>query len=66
MLTVDDASKELKVHYRTIIVWILENKIKAIKIGRQWRISQDEIDFVKKYGLRNNNVSRETKENNGK
>ena len=62
MLTINEASQELKVHYRTIIIWINENKIKAVKIGRQWRISQDEINYIKANGLRNENVSRGTRE----
>jgi len=61
MFTVKEASKELKVHYRTVETWLIENKIKGTKIGRQWRISKEEIDYIKVNGLRNENVSRETK-----
>lgn len=52
MLLIKDTAKELKCSTRTIQSYIYDNKIKAVKIGNKWQISQEEIDYIKKNGLR--------------
>ena len=42
--TVREAATFLKVHIHTILKMVKEGNIKAVKIGREWRISQEEID----------------------
>lgn len=51
--TIKEVANKLKVHWKTIYRWIQEDKIKATKFGRDWKISQEEIDFIKNNGLRN-------------
>lgn len=36
----------------TVFRWIQQGRIKAIKIGRDYRIEQAEIDYIKQNGLR--------------
>ncbi|MDR0881604.1 MAG: helix-turn-helix domain-containing protein [Candidatus Adiutrix sp.] len=43
-LTVDEAAEFLKVNRSTVLKWLKEGKIRAAKIGREWRIKKAEID----------------------
>jgi excisionase family DNA binding protein len=42
--TVDEVAEILKVHPRTVRRKITDGDIKAVRVGRQYRISQDELD----------------------
>ena len=42
--TVDEIAKALKVHRRTILRLLVDGKLKASKVGTQWRISQQQVD----------------------
>ena len=44
--TLRQASDILGVRVRTLRWWISENKIKADKIDRQWRVSDAEIERI--------------------
>lgn len=49
LLTIKEAAKLLKVHWQTVRNYIKEGKLAAIKIGRNVRIKQSEIDkFIHK------------------
>lgn len=50
MLKVEDLAKELKVSQMTIFRALQQGKIKAIKIGNCWRISEEELERIKKVG----------------
>lgn len=39
-----EVSEKLKLNIRTIYKWIKEERIKAVKLGDVWRISQSEIN----------------------
>lgn len=41
MLTVDEVAKSLQLHPLTIRRWIAEGKLKAVKLGRSYRIHPD-------------------------
>ena len=41
--TVDEASNKIGVHTKTVRRYIYSGKIKALKIGGQWRISEDDL-----------------------
>ncbi len=42
--TVQEAADLLKVHYQTVRNWIKNNEIRAVKIGRSYRIPKSEIE----------------------
>lgn len=48
MKTKSDVCKIFKVSLGTVNNWIKEGKIKAVKIGRSVRISEEEIDRLKR------------------
>lgn len=43
MYTTTEVAKMLKVHKNTIMRWIEGGKIKAFKIGRFWRIKEEDL-----------------------
>lgn len=52
LFTIKETAQILNVHWKTIYRWIREKKINAIQIGRAYKISEDEINFIKNNGLR--------------
>lgn len=47
--TTEEVEKLLKVTRRTLYNYIKAEQIKAIKVGRNWRITEDSLkDFLKK------------------
>lgn len=42
--TVQQVSDLLQIHYSTITKWLREGYIKGYKSGKQWRISQADLD----------------------
>lgn len=50
MYTVQELADVLRMSYTGVLKLIKENKIKAVKIGKVWRISQEEYDRVMKEG----------------
>lgn len=36
----------------TARVWLQQGKVKGYKLGRSWRITPDEVDRIRKEGLR--------------
>jgi excisionase family DNA binding protein len=51
MYSPQNLADDIGVSMRTIYRWIEAGKVKAIKIGRQWRIPQEEYDRITKGGL---------------
>lgn len=51
MLTIEDVAKELNISQITVYRHLKSNKIKGVKIGKNWRISEEEIKRVKQYGI---------------
>lgn len=41
--TVDSAAEKLDVHPRTVLRFINQGKLKAVKVGRQWRIKNEDL-----------------------
>jgi excisionase family DNA binding protein len=52
MLTIDEVAKVLKVSYRSVWILVKAEKIKAVKVGKQWRISESEIEHIKEVGVK--------------
>jgi putative molybdopterin biosynthesis protein len=44
VLTVDEAAAYLKVHYKTVYALIRSGRLKAAKVGRQYRIKEEDIE----------------------
>jgi excisionase family DNA binding protein len=44
--TVKEAAKELKVCDRTLKNWLNTGTIKGFRLGKRWRISQEEINRI--------------------
>ena len=51
MLTIEDVAKELKVTTMMIYKAVNARKIKAIKVGAIWRISEEELERIKREGF---------------
>lgn len=50
MLTIEQVAKALQLHNMTIFRYLKCGKIKGIKIGRDWRISEEELERIKREG----------------
>ena len=51
MYNIDQVADMLRLCRITVFRYIKSGKIKAIKIGREWRIKQDEIDRIMREGV---------------
>lgn len=52
MKTAYEVAKEFNVHFRTVYTWVKDGKIKAVKIGKKFWFTAEEVDYIKKNGLR--------------
>lgn len=52
MLTVEQVAEILNVAKITIFRHLKSGKIKGVKIGNVWRISQEEIKYIMENGIR--------------
>jgi len=43
-LTVADVAAQQQVHPKTVLRWISNGRLPATRIGRHWRISQQQLD----------------------
>ena len=47
--SIEEVAKMLKVAYLTVYRWVRSGKLKAVKAGKQYRISKEEVGrFIKK------------------
>ena len=47
--TLDEVAEVLKITRRTLYTYVKEGKLKAVKIGREWRVSEAALqDFIDK------------------
>ena len=53
LYTPEEVAVNLKVSRKTIYNWIQEGRLKAIKIGHFWRISESELNRLLKGGEQN-------------
>ncbi len=50
LMTAEQVAKELQVHHLTVLKLIKQKKLKAIRIGRVYRIRENDLDaFLNKY-----------------
>ena len=43
-LTVPQVSAELKIHPATVRIWIKTGRLRAVRVGREWRVRRSEVD----------------------
>ncbi len=46
LLTTREAAKRLRLHPKTVERYFRQGRIKAIKIGRDWRVLENELEFL--------------------
>lgn len=51
LYTAPEVADMLRVNLKTIYRWIADDKLRAVKVGRTWRISSDTLKTIKKRGL---------------
>lgn len=42
-MTVNEAARRLEVHRNTILIWIKTRQLRAVKLGRKWRIMPEDL-----------------------
>lgn len=42
-MSVNDAARRLEVHRNTILIWIKTKELRAVKLGRKWRIMPEDL-----------------------
>ena len=50
MYTVEQIAEMLHMSYRGVLRMIKQSRIKAVKIGKQWLVSEAELERVKREG----------------
>jgi hypothetical protein len=53
LFPIEEAAAWLSMKPKSLSRFCLLGKVKAVKVGRQWRISQTEIMRIEKEGIRN-------------
>jgi excisionase family DNA binding protein len=43
-LTVQQVGAELKIHPATVRAWIKGSRLRAVRVGREWRVRRSEVD----------------------
>lgn len=51
MKTVQEVADFFNVYFRTVYNWIRQGKIKAIRVGRKYMISDEEFERIKNNGI---------------
>lgn len=54
MLSLKETAEKLGVHWKTLRSYCIKGKVKATKIGRDWKISEEEVAYILQHGTRNN------------
>ncbi len=44
LMTIHDVATQLNVDERTVRELIRKNELRAIKVGKEWRVTQDDLD----------------------
>ena len=51
LLTPAEVAEYLRISRRTVVRWVREGRLRAIRVGRQWRIPAEEVQRVVQKGL---------------
>ena len=52
MLTLREVSESLDLHINTIRGYVKQGKLRAVKFGRVWRVSEKEVVRVRRQGVK--------------
>ena len=52
MKSYKETAEILGVHWQTVRNWVKSGKVKSVQLGRSIKISEEEIERVKKEGIR--------------
>ena len=52
MLSIKQVSEILGVHEKTVYLWVVRGKIKSVRMGKLYKITEDEVEYIKKNGTR--------------
>lgn len=52
MLSVKEVSERLGIHEKTVYIWAKQGKIKSIRMGKLYKITEEEVEYIKKNGTR--------------
>ena len=55
MYVIREVAEELRIAYRSVQRYIANKRINAVMIGNKWMISEKELNYIKKNGLREPN-----------
>ena len=50
MLNAHDVAKISDMSYRGVLLLIKQGRIKAVKVGKKWLVSEEEIERIKREG----------------
>lgn len=50
MFTLKEVAEKLRVSYLTVYKAVQDGRIKAVKIGRDYRVTEEEVERIKKEG----------------
>lgn len=53
VMTIEEVAEYLKVHSQTVYKMVREGQIKAVKVGRGWRVHKETLDNYLKGGQGN-------------
>jgi excisionase family DNA binding protein len=42
-LTVPEVAERLKVHPKTVLLWIRRGELKAVRVGKSWRLLEPDV-----------------------
>lgn len=51
MYTPEEAAEILGFKKRTIMEWLRNGKIRGVKMGKEWRITETELNRIQKEGI---------------
>lgn len=58
-MTVEEVSTYLQFHEQTIYRWLREGKIKARRVGGQWRFTEEDVQNILRVWEKETNTSNE-------
>lgn len=57
MLKRKEVAKKLNASDKSVWRWIKQGRIKAVKIGQQYKVEESEVEYVRTHGLREPNIT---------
>lgn len=59
LFTVEEAAQALRLHGDTVRLWLRTGRLRGIKVGRSWRVAEQELRAASDLGVTPKNQSRE-------